>query len=95
MIDNPPDALREGDAVQLADAEVRTKAKVRMRTGLKPLAALTLLVLQGCSMAPSYKVPSIDLPANYREQTSDGPGTARSRPTNWPPNGGSSTTIRA
>ena len=51
---------------------MRVRLKVRMRTGLKPLAALTLLVLQGCSMAPSYKVPSIDLPANYREQTSDG-----------------------
>jgi len=39
----------------------------------KPLAALMLLALQGCSMAPTYTVPSIDLPAHYREQTSDGP----------------------
>ena len=44
-----------------------------MRTGLKSLAALMLLALQGCSMAPTYTVPSIDLPAHYREQTSDGP----------------------
>ena len=44
-----------------------------MRPRLKPLAALMLLLLQGCSMAPTYKVPSVDLPAGYREQTSDGP----------------------
>ena len=44
-----------------------------MRPRLKPLAALILLALQGCSMAPTYTVPSLDLPANYREQTSDGP----------------------
>lgn len=31
------------------------------------------LALQGCSMAPVYKAPAIDLPAQYREQTSDGP----------------------
>ncbi|WP_017906499.1 efflux transporter outer membrane subunit [Pseudomonas asplenii] len=39
------------------------------------LAACLLLVagLQGCSLAPTYKVPQIDLPARYREQTSDGP----------------------
>ena len=24
-------------------------------------------------MAPTYKVPAVDLPAGYREQTSDGP----------------------
>src|SRR5476649_2113474 len=47
--------------------------EVRMRPRLKPLAALMLLLLQGCSMAPTYKVPSVDLPAGYREQTSDGP----------------------
>ena len=52
---------------------MRTRLKVRMRTGLKPLAAMMLLALQGCSMAPTYTVPSIDLPAHYREQTSDGP----------------------
>ena len=44
-----------------------------MHPKLKPLAALVLLALQGCSMAPTYTVPSIDLPAHYREQTSDGP----------------------
>lgn len=44
-----------------------------MRLRLKPLAALMLLALQGCSMAPTYKVPTIDLPAGYREQTSEGP----------------------
>ena len=44
-----------------------------MRPRLKPLAALMVLALQGCSMAPTYTVPSIDLPAHYREQTSDGP----------------------
>ena len=44
-----------------------------MRPRLKPLAALVLVALQGCSMAPTYKVPSIDLPAGYREQTRDGP----------------------
>lgn len=44
-----------------------------MRPRLKPLAALLLLALQGCSMAPTYKVPTLDLPAGYREQTSDGP----------------------
>ncbi|RON57208.1 efflux transporter outer membrane subunit [Pseudomonas frederiksbergensis] len=31
------------------------------------------LALQGCSMAPAYKAPVIDLPAQYREQASDGP----------------------
>ncbi|WP_339232201.1 efflux transporter outer membrane subunit [Pseudomonas sp. FSL L8-0168] len=44
-----------------------------MRPRLKSLAALMVLALQGCSMAPTYTVPSIDLPAHYREQTSDGP----------------------
>ena len=44
-----------------------------MRPRLKPLAALMLLALQGCSMAPTYQVPAVDLPAGYREQTSDGP----------------------
>lgn len=42
---------------------------------LEPLAAaLTVaLLLQGCSLAPTYKAPSIDLPAKYREHTRDGP----------------------
>ncbi len=44
-----------------------------MRPRFKSLAALMVLALQGCSMAPTYTVPSIDLPAHYREQTSDGP----------------------
>ena len=34
---------------------------------------LLIAGLQGCSLAPTYKVPQIELPAHYREQTSDGP----------------------
>ncbi|WP_419735860.1 efflux transporter outer membrane subunit [Pseudomonas sp. COR18] len=39
------------------------------------LGAWLLLIagLQGCSLAPTYKVPQINLPEQYREQTSDGP----------------------
>ncbi|MCE4056953.1 efflux transporter outer membrane subunit [Pseudomonas sp. Au-Pse12] len=44
-----------------------------MRPRLKPLAALLVLALHGCSLAPRYQVPAIDLPAQYREQSSDGP----------------------
>lgn len=44
-----------------------------MRPRLKPLAALLLLALHGCSLAPHYQVPPIDLPTQYREQSSDGP----------------------
>ncbi|RON00581.1 efflux transporter outer membrane subunit [Pseudomonas brassicacearum] len=46
-----------------------------MRPRLEPLAAVLAmaLTLQGCSLAPTYKAPPIDLPAQYREQTSDGP----------------------
>ena len=33
-----------------------------MRPRLKPLAAVMLLALQGCSLAPTYNVPAIDLP---------------------------------
>ncbi|MGE8416355.1 MAG: efflux transporter outer membrane subunit [Pseudomonas sp.] len=44
-----------------------------MRPRLKPLAALLLLALHGCSLAPHYQVPPIELPAQYREQSSDGP----------------------
>ncbi|MBW8356579.1 MAG: efflux transporter outer membrane subunit [Pseudomonas sp.] len=44
-----------------------------MRPRLKPLAALLLLALHGCSLAPHYQVPPIDLPAHYREQNADGP----------------------
>lgn len=44
-----------------------------MRPRLKPLAALLLLALHGCSLAPHYQVPAIDLPAQYSEQSSDGP----------------------
>lgn len=29
--------------------------------------------LQGCSLAPTYKIPPMTLPDHYREQTSDGP----------------------
>ncbi|MGZ0785548.1 efflux transporter outer membrane subunit [Pseudomonas saponiphila] len=44
-----------------------------MRPRLKPLATLLVLTLHGCSLAPHYQVPAIDLPAQYREQSSDGP----------------------
>ncbi|NBF04974.1 efflux transporter outer membrane subunit [Pseudomonas sp. Fl5BN2] len=44
-----------------------------MRPRLEPLAALLLLALHGCSLAPHYQVPAIELPAQYREQSSDGP----------------------
>ncbi|MCD9568760.1 efflux transporter outer membrane subunit [Pseudomonas protegens] len=44
-----------------------------MRPRLKPLAALLLLALHGCSLAPHYQVPPIDLPTQYREQNADGP----------------------
>nr|BFD41484.1 efflux transporter outer membrane subunit [Pseudomonas sp. FFPRI_1] len=44
-----------------------------MRPRLEPLAALLLLALHGCSLAPHYQVPAIELPAQYREQNSDGP----------------------
>ncbi len=44
-----------------------------MRPRLKPLAALLLLALHGCSLAPHYQVPPVDLPAQYREQNADGP----------------------
>ncbi|PYY83827.1 RND transporter [Pseudomonas sp. TKO26] len=44
-----------------------------MRPRLKPLATLLVLALHGCSLAPHYHVPAIDLPAHYREQSSDGP----------------------
>ncbi|PXX57702.1 efflux transporter, outer membrane factor (OMF) lipoprotein, NodT family [Pseudomonas sp. LAMO17WK12:I10] len=44
-----------------------------MRPRLEPLAVLLVLALQGCSLAPGYQVPPVELPAHYREQTSDGP----------------------
>ncbi|UWF50764.1 efflux transporter outer membrane subunit [Pseudomonas sp. N3-W] len=46
-----------------------------MRPRLETLAATVAmaLALQGCSLAPTYKAPTLDLPAQYREQTSDGP----------------------
>ncbi|NMY72587.1 efflux transporter outer membrane subunit [Pseudomonas sp. WS 5414] len=44
-----------------------------MHPRLKPLAALLLLTLHGCSLAPHYQVPPIDLPAHYSEQNADGP----------------------
>jgi multidrug efflux system outer membrane protein len=44
-----------------------------MRPRLKPLAALLLLTLHGCSLAPRYQVPPIDLPAQFREQSADRP----------------------
>lgn len=48
---------------------------------------LMALALQGCSMAPAYKAPTVDLPAQYREQTSDGPWhvaePAQAMSSNW------------
>ncbi|WP_421547123.1 efflux transporter outer membrane subunit [Pseudomonas sp. QD4] len=44
-----------------------------MRPRLKPLAVLLLLGLHGCSLAPHYQTPTVDLPAQFREQTADGP----------------------
>lgn len=44
-----------------------------MHPRLKPLAALLLLALHGCSLAPHYQVPPMDLPQHYREQSADGP----------------------
>nr|WP_231422870.1 efflux transporter outer membrane subunit [Pseudomonas sp. Leaf59] len=38
-----------------------------MRMRRESVVALMLLALQGCSMAPAYKVPTVDLPADYRE----------------------------
>lgn len=44
-----------------------------MQPRLKRSALLLTLALQGCSLAPAYTAPIVDLPAQYREQTSDGP----------------------
>ena len=44
-----------------------------MQPTLKRGALLLALALQGCSLAPTYTPPTLDLPAQYREQTSDGP----------------------
>ena len=40
---------------------------------LKFALLLGVLVLQGCSLAPTYSVPTIALPAHYREQSRVGP----------------------
>ena len=44
-----------------------------MQPRLKQSVLLLALALQGCSLAPTYKPPTLDLPAHYREQSSDGP----------------------
>ncbi len=44
-----------------------------MSPRLKRSAWLLIATLQGCSLAPTYKPPQLDLPQHYREQTSDGP----------------------
>jgi len=44
-----------------------------MSPRLKRSAWLLIATLQGCSLAPTYKPPQLDLPEHYREQTSDGP----------------------
>ena len=48
-----------------------------MSPKLKRSALLLALALQGCSLAPTYKPPVLDLPQHYREQTSDGPVRSR------------------
>ncbi|WP_430443590.1 MAG: efflux transporter outer membrane subunit [Pseudomonas piscis] len=40
---------------------------------LKPFAALVLLALHGCSLAPHYQAPEVALPAQFREQSAAGP----------------------
>ncbi|AZC18016.1 efflux transporter outer membrane subunit [Pseudomonas sp. CMR5c] len=44
-----------------------------MRPRLKPFAALVLLALHGCSLAPHYQAPEVALPAQFREQSAAGP----------------------
>lgn len=44
-----------------------------MQPRLKRSALLLALALQGCSLAPIYKTPDLQLPEHYREQSSDGP----------------------
>ena len=44
-----------------------------MQPRLKRSALLLALALQGCSLAPTYKTPDLQLPEHYREQSSDGP----------------------
>ncbi|MFS1286375.1 efflux transporter outer membrane subunit [Pseudomonas piscis] len=44
-----------------------------MRPRLKPFAALVLLALNGCSLAPHYQAPEVALPAQFREQSAAGP----------------------
>ncbi|OZY59492.1 RND transporter [Pseudomonas lundensis] len=54
---------------------------------LKFALLLGVLVLQGCSLAPTYSVPTIALPAHYREQSRVGPWhparPADQRPRQW------------
>ena len=44
-----------------------------MQPTLKRGAVLLALALQGCSLAPSYTPPTLNLPQHYREATRDGP----------------------
>ena len=44
-----------------------------MQPRLKCALLLLVTALQGCSLAPAYTAPLIDLPAHYREHNSDGP----------------------
>jgi len=90
VVDNPPDALREGDPVQLADAPT-----VPLRPRLKPLAAVMLLALQGCSLAPTTTCRRSTCQPTIANRPAMAPGTARSRPTNWRRSGGRSTANRA
>ena len=54
---------------------------------LKFALLVGVLVLQGCSLAPTYSVPTIALPAHYREQSRVGPWhparPADQRPRQW------------
>ena len=44
-----------------------------MQPRLKHAALFLAMTLQGCSLAPTYTTPTLDLPTHYREQSSDGP----------------------
>lgn len=60
-----------------------------MQPRLKRAALLLALALQGCSLAPTYNTPTLDVPAHYREQSGDGPWrTAPNLPTSCHRSGG-------
>jgi NodT family efflux transporter outer membrane factor (OMF) lipoprotein len=57
----------------------------RQRARLSGIAVLVALALQGCSLAPTYKAPTVALPAHYAEQV--GPwhsvSTSAQLPAQW------------